>query len=103
MTKNKVMLSFLFTLLFPLTLFACASNNDNSNIDQSATESISLTGTVEVDGSSTVSPVSEAVAEEFKKLHPKANVLVGISGTGGGFKRFTIGEIDISDASRSIK
>ena len=58
---------------------------------------------MEIDGSSTVALVSEAVAEEFKKIHPKANVLVGISGTGGGFKRFTIGEIDISDASRAIK
>ena len=62
-----------------------------------------LSGTVEIDGSSTVFPVSEAVAEEFHKLHPRVNVNVGISGTGGGFKRFTVGETDISDASRPIK
>ena len=68
----------------------------------SETLSNTLKGTVEIDGSSTVALVSEAVAEEFKKIHPSANVLVGISGTGGGFKRFTIGEIDISDASRAI-
>ena len=103
MTKNKVILSFLFTLLFPFTLFGCASDNENLNVAQLSDSSTALSGTVEVDGSSSVAPVSEAVAEEFKKLHPKANVLVGISGTGGGFKRFTIGEIDISDASRSIK
>ena len=71
---------------------------------ESMTNTVSvLTGMVEVDGSSTVAPVSEAVAEEFKKLHPKANVLVGVSGSGGGFKRFVIGETDISNASRGIK
>ena len=71
---------------------------------ESTTNTVSvLTGIVEVDGSSTVAPVSEAVAEEFKKLHPKANVLVGVSGSGGGFKRFVIGETDISNASRGIK
>ncbi len=75
-----------------------------ANTDSSTnTDSVVLTGIVEVDGSSTVAPVSEAVAEEFKKLHPKANVLVGVSGSGGGFKRFVIGETDISNASRGIK
>jgi phosphate transport system substrate-binding protein len=62
-----------------------------------------LSGTIEIDGSSTVFPVSEAVAEEFHKIHSGVNVNVGISGTGGGFKRFTVGETDISDASRPIK
>ena len=62
-----------------------------------------LKGTIEIDGSSTVFPVSEAVAEEFGKLHPDVRVNVGVSGTGGGFKRFIVGEIDISDASRLIK
>lgn len=62
-----------------------------------------LSGTIEIDGSSTVFPVSEAVAEEFHKIHPDVRVNVGVSGTGGGFKRFTAGETDISDASRPIK
>src|SRR5688572_6010433 len=62
-----------------------------------------LSGTIKIDGSSTVYPVTEAVAEEFKKAVPKVNVTVGISGTGGGFKKFTVGETDISDASRPIK
>ncbi|RLA62766.1 MAG: phosphate ABC transporter substrate-binding protein [Epsilonproteobacteria bacterium] len=60
-------------------------------------------GTVRVDGSSTVFPITEAVAEEFGKEHRKVRVTVGVSGTGGGFKKFTIGEIDINDASRRIK
>ncbi len=62
-----------------------------------------LTGTIEIDGSSTVFPVTEAVAEEFRKLHPRVQVNVGVSGTGGGFKRFTAGETDISNASRPIR
>jgi phosphate transport system substrate-binding protein len=61
-----------------------------------------LTGKVEIDGSSTVFPVTEAVAEEFKNAAPNVKVTVGISGTGGGFKKFGRGETDISDASRPI-
>ena len=62
-----------------------------------------VSGQVAADGSSTVYPISEAVAEEFQKANPKARVTVGISGTGGGFKKFCTGETDISDASRPIK
>jgi len=59
--------------------------------------------TVKIDGSSTVYPISEAVAEEFQKSKKgKIKVTVGISGTGGGFKKFCRGETDISDASRPI-
>ncbi|MDP2743648.1 MAG: PstS family phosphate ABC transporter substrate-binding protein [Dehalococcoidia bacterium] len=61
-----------------------------------------LSGTIEIDGSSTVFPITEAVAEEFHKLHPQMRINVGISGTGGGFKRFVAGETQISDASRPI-
>ncbi len=58
---------------------------------------------VKVDGSSTVFPVTEAVAEEFQKAKKNAiKVTVGISGTGGGFKKFCRGETDISNASRPI-
>ena len=58
---------------------------------------------VRIDGSSTVYPITEAVAEEFQKSEKNAiKVTVGISGTGGGFKKFCRGEIDISDASRPI-
>jgi phosphate transport system substrate-binding protein len=58
---------------------------------------------VEVDGSSTVYPVSEAVAEEFQNaINHRAKVTVGLSGTGGGFKKFVRGETDVSDASRPI-
>lgn len=61
-------------------------------------------GSVEVDGSSTVYPISEAVAEEFMAANEgSVRVTVGTSGTGGGFKRFCAGETDISNASRPIK
>lgn len=60
-------------------------------------------GTILVDGSSTVAPITQAVAEEFQALYPDVRVPVGISGTGGGFKKFCNGETDISDASRPIK
>lgn len=62
-----------------------------------------LSGTIEIDGSSTVFPISAAVAEEFRKVQPEVRVNVGVSGTGGGFKRFVTGETDISNASRPIK
>ena len=57
---------------------------------------------IKIDGSSTVFPITEAVAEEFQKVHKGTKVTVGVSGTGGGFKKFCRGETDISDASRPI-
>lgn len=58
--------------------------------------------TVKIDGSSTVFPVTEAVAEEYQKANRGQKVTVGISGTGGGFKKFCRGETDIQNASRPI-
>lgn len=63
----------------------------------------SSAATIRVDGSSTVFPITEAVAEEFQRVHRDVRVTVGISGTGGGFKKFQVGETDINDASRPIK
>ncbi len=63
----------------------------------------SLRGNVRIDGSSTVFPLTEAVAEEFGHTQARVRVTVGVSGTGGGFKKFSAEEIDINDASRAIK
>jgi len=63
---------------------------------------LGLGGSVTIDGSSTVFPISEAVAEEFVRSNSKVRVTVGLSGTGGGFSKFCDGQIDISDASRPI-
>jgi phosphate transport system substrate-binding protein len=62
-----------------------------------------LFGTIRIDGSSTVGPLTEAAAESFQEQNPDVQVTVGISGTGGGFEKFCNGETDINDASRSIE
>ncbi len=58
---------------------------------------------VAVDGSSTVFPIAEAVAEEYRRVDPAARVTVGVSGTGGGFEKFCAGETAVSSASRPIR
>ncbi|MFN4215586.1 phosphate ABC transporter substrate-binding protein PstS family protein [Exiguobacterium sp.] len=79
---------------------ACGNNNEEGN---GAAEGDALSGKVVMDGSSTVFPIMEAVAEEFSAEQPDVEVTVGVSGTGGGFKRFVTGETDFSNASREIK
>lgn len=69
---------------------------------QSGSQLATLKGEIRVDGSSTVYPITEAVAEDFSKSAKGVRTTVGVSGTGGGFKRFCKGETDISDASRPI-
>lgn len=84
-----------------ISIIAILASFSFINIQASAGEK--LRGTVKIDGSSTVFPISEAVAEEFQKAQPRVRVTIGVSGTGGGFKKFTNGETDINDASRPIK
>lgn len=62
-----------------------------------------LTGSVTIDGSSTVYPITEAVAEDFQNANSGVKVSAAFAGTGGGFKKFCVGETDINDASRPIK
>jgi len=82
--------------LFALPI-ALAASMQTSDADLSK-----LTGQIKVDGSSTVYPITEAVAEDFQAQATKTRPTVGISGTGGGFKRFCSGETDITNASRPI-
>jgi len=87
-------------VLMTLVLVVVACKNEK----ESKTENFSeLSGTIKVDGSSTVFPVTEAVAEEFRAVQPKVKVTIGVSGTGGGFKKFSRGETNLSNASRPIK
>ena len=79
---------------------ASAGAPSNGSASQPAT---ALSGTVTIDGSSTVYPITEAVAEEFQLANTGVQVPTSLSGTGGGFKKFCIGETDINDASRPIK
>ena len=81
-------------------LTACAGDGGEPNATSDGSK---LDGAVAIDGSSTVFPITEAMAEEFQKSNPGVKVTVGVSGTGGGFKKFCAGETDISDASRPIK
>lgn len=94
MMKKSFIVSSLFALIASIIVGCSSGQSDSGN---------GPTGTVKIDGSSTVFPVSQAVAEEFMKEFPKVQVTVGESGTGGGFKKWTKGEIDIADASRPIK
>ncbi len=83
--------TLIFTALAGIML-SCGNNkkeDDNSSIT--------------IDGSSTVYPVTEAIAEEFRNEAPRVDVTIGVSGTGGGFQKFGRGEIDIANASRPIK
>jgi len=84
-------------LVSAMTAAACGGGSSESAASNAAPAVIQL------DGSSTVFPISEAVAEEFQKANPGIRVTVGISGTGGGFQKFCRGETDISDASRPIR
>ena len=88
-------------VLIGLLLAACGSGSDPGA--KADSEAPGLAGDILVDGSSTVYPITEAMAEEFGLEHRNVRVTVGISGTGGGFKKFCAGETDISDASRPIK
>ena len=68
-----------------------------------ASAGAALTGSINIDGSSTVYPITQAVAEEFQKANTGVKVTVAFAGTGGGFKKFCAGETDMNDASRPIK
>ncbi|TYR82402.1 PstS family phosphate ABC transporter substrate-binding protein [Priestia megaterium] len=70
---------------------------------ESSEENKQLEGDIAIDGSSTVYPIMEAVGEEYMAAQPGVKVSVGLSGTGGGFEKFTKGETDLSNASRPIK
>jgi len=85
-----------------LALGVAACGDDDDGDGGSSTPS-GLSGDIRVDGSSTVGPLTEAIAEEFNAENPDVKVTVGTSGTGGGFEKFCAGETDISDASRPIE
>lgn len=99
-TMRSKNLLFSSLLLASMLITSCGERNEGGT---NAAGEAHLTGSVSIDGSSTVYPITEAVAEEFRRDQPDVKVTVGLSGTGGGFKKFGRGEIDINDASRPIK
>jgi phosphate transport system substrate-binding protein len=94
--SGKIARAVAATFATALTLTSCGSSGGSSG-------SGDLSGSVAVDGSSTVAPLTTAAAEIFAEQQPKVRVTVGTSGTGGGFEKFCAGETDISDASRPIE
>jgi phosphate transport system substrate-binding protein len=97
-----------FAAVLAIGVAACGSDDDTSGGGADTSETASdgggdLSGTIRIDGSSTVAPLSEAAAELFQEEQPGVKVTVGTSGTGGGFEKFCAGETDISDASRHIE
>ncbi|MHC0035904.1 PstS family phosphate ABC transporter substrate-binding protein [Pseudoneobacillus sp. C159] len=94
----------LTTLMGGVLVFTAACGTDKAGKSSDAGEdNKQLTGEVNIDGSSTVYPIMEAVSEEYQLVQPDVKVAVGLSGTGGGFKAFIAGDTDLSNASRPIK
>jgi phosphate transport system substrate-binding protein len=83
---------------------ACGNDdNDSSANSGSSGGGDTVSGSIKIDGSSTVAPFAQAAQEAFQAENPDVKITVGTSGTGGGFEKFCAGETDISDASRPIK
>ncbi|MGI8511150.1 MAG: PstS family phosphate ABC transporter substrate-binding protein [Solirubrobacteraceae bacterium] len=99
-TRMRKFLTFAACGALALAAGACGSDdNDNGGGGGGG----DLSGSIKIDGSSTVGPFAQAAAEQFQGENPNVKVTVGTSGTGGGFEKFCAGETDISDASRPIK
>lgn len=81
--------------------FGVAACSDDSS-DSGSGSGGDLSGNIRIDGSSTVAPLTEAIAEGFQAENPNVKVTVGTSGTGGGFEKFCAGETDANDASSQI-
>ena len=98
MTSSRWLMIFASVSVLALGAAACGDDDESSGGGGG-----DLSGTIRIDGSSTVAPLSEAIAEEFESENSGVRVTVGTSGTGGGFEKFCAGETSISDASRAIE
>jgi phosphate transport system substrate-binding protein len=92
-TTSRWIAIFSLAGLMSLGIAACGGGGSDSG----------LSGSIKIDGSSTVFPLTQAAAEAFQGDNPNVKVTVGESGTGGGFEKFCAGETDLSDASREIE
>ncbi len=99
MTSSKWLTIVACVSVLALGVAACGDSDDEA----SGSGNGDLSGSIRIDGSSTVAPLTSAVAEEFQAENPDVKVTVGTAGTGGGFEKFCAGETDISDASRAIE
>jgi phosphate transport system substrate-binding protein len=106
MRINRLLLVLAMVASLAFVVAACGGDDDgaaSSGGGGSSDASGDLSGTIRIDGSSTVFPFAEAAGELFNEDNPNVKITVGESGTGGGFEKFCAGETDISDASRPIK
>jgi phosphate transport system substrate-binding protein len=102
--RNSLHLGLPLLLVVLLAIAAGCGDDENSGGGSGGSgDSGSLSGSIDVDGSSTVGPMVTYAAELFQEDNPDVQATVGISGTGGGFERFCAGETDLSNASRPIK
>jgi phosphate transport system substrate-binding protein len=105
--KNRMRKLLTLAACGVLALGAAACGDDDSSNSDSGSGGGggggNLSGTIKIDGSSTVAPFAQAAQEAFQAENPDVKITVGTSGTGGGFEKFCAGETDISDASRPIK
>jgi phosphate transport system substrate-binding protein len=99
-TSSKWLTVIASAAVLAVGVAACGSDDDSSSAAGGGGD---LSGTIRIDGSSTVAPLTEAIAEQFQAENPDVKVTVGTSGTGGGFEKFCAGETAISDASRAIE
>jgi phosphate transport system substrate-binding protein len=100
---NRMRKLLAFVACGVLALGAAACGSDDKKDTGGGGGGGNLSGSIKIDGSSTVGPFAQAAAEAFQGENPNVKVSVGTSGTGGGFEKFCAGETDISDASRPIK
>jgi phosphate transport system substrate-binding protein len=96
----KTLITFAACCALVLGAAACGDDDDSGGGGGGGQN---LSGTIKIDGSSTVAPFAQAAQEAFQAENPGVKITVGTSGTGGGFEKFCAGETDISDASRPIK
>src|SRR5687768_10422596 len=99
--RNQVMAGVVSLTAAGVMLTGCGEST-NTGAGTSAGSSANVSGPVDIDGSSTVRPISAAMGQVFQNANPDAKVVPAQSGTGGGFKKFANKEIDIAGASRPI-
>ena len=102
MTSRKWMFAVAGCVVLALGLAACGGDDDDDS-GSAGTTPEGLSGEITIDGSSTVGPLTERIAEDFQSANPDVRVSVGTSGTSGGFEKFCAGETDANDASRAIE
>jgi phosphate transport system substrate-binding protein len=98
---KKIIISLAACGVLAMGVAACGDDDDNGG-SSGGGDSGSLSGTIRIDGSSTVGPFAQAAQEAFQAENPEVRITVAQSGTGGGFEKFCAGETDISNASRPI-